>query len=190
MKLQNKNTRSQKRSPKLKFIVLAVLILVVIGGGVVAAYSINKANNAVTEQKKTNQVSPEGINYGEATDEQKQAGIDQKGNTQSDQPPTTQPGDPINIVFTALNPPTAANSNLQIRVRIDTVTSTGTCTLTLTKGSVTVTKQAGTQAGPSTSTCQGFDIAGSELSSGSWNATVKIVSGDQVGSVSQTFTVQ
>jgi cell division protein FtsN len=186
MKLKNKNTRS----PKLKFIVIAVIVLVVLGGGIVAAYTINKANNTATEQKKAGQVSPEGVNYGEPTDAQKQAEVDQKGSTQSDQPAATKPGDPINVVITALNPPTAANPNLQIRVRIDTVTSTGTCTLTLTKGSTTVTKQAGTQAGPSTSTCQGFDVASSELSSGSWNATLKVVNGDSEGSVSQTFTVQ
>jgi hypothetical protein len=190
MKLKNKNIRSAKYPSKLKPIVISVLILVVIGGGVVAAYSINKANNGATEQKKAGQISPEGINYGAPTDAQKQAGSDQKGNTQSDQPAPTKPGEPINIVITALNPPTDTNPNLQIRVRIDAVMNSGACTLTLTKGSTVITKQANIQAGPSTSTCQGFDVAGSELSSGSWSAALKVVGADQEGNASQAFTVQ
>ena len=186
MKLKNKNTHLSK----VKLILIVVIFLVILAGGIVAAYTVNKANNTANEQNKTNKTSPGGVNYGDPTNEQKQSGIDLKGNTQNDQPAVTKPGEPINVVMTALNPPTSTNPSLQIRVRIDTLTSNGICTLTLTKGRTVITKQSGIQAGPTTSTCQGFDVAGSELSSGSWNAALKVASNNQEGSVSQMFTVQ
>lgn len=183
--------QTPRKSSKLKIAIIVAVVLVVIGGGLAAAYMVNKTNEANTAADRAKQVSPEGIDYGPATDEQIDAGVDQKGKDHSDQPTESNQGDSISVSFTALNPPVAGvSSTLTVRAEIGIVSTTGTCTLTLTKGSTVITKQAGLYAGPTTSTCQGFDVAESELSSGSWNAQLKVVSGDREGSVSRTFTVQ
>ena len=186
--------QTRRKSSKGKIIAIIAIVLVILGAAAYTVYALN--NNNSTSSDKNSQNTVDGVNYGEATDEQKEAGSDQKGNEQNEAP-TSNPGDPITVAFTALNPPDPNNidpaqrtTNLTIRVRIDLVTSSGTCDLTLTKGATTITKTSGTQAGPTTSTCQGFNIEQSELSSGEWKATLKVVSGDREGSVSKTFTVQ
>lgn len=78
----------------------------------------------------------------------------------------------------------AANQNgevLQIRAFGDIVTNGGLCQLTLTKGSSSITKSAPTQAAANISTCQGFDIPMSELSSGTWELKVIISDGSRSG---------
>jgi len=186
--------QTHKTLSKGKIIALVVVILVVLGAAAYTVYGLN--NTASTETKEASSKTTDSIDYGEATDEQKNTGLDQKGNAQSEAP-ASNTNEPITVVVTALNPPdstkkttTSEVTTLQIRVRIDLVTTAGTCYLTLTKGSTTVTKQAGTQAGPTTSTCRGFDVDQSELSLGEWKATIEVVSGDREGTVSQNFTVQ
>lgn len=185
--------QTRRSSSKGKIIAIIAVVLVILGAAAYTAYALS--NNS-TSSDKNNQTTVEGINYGEATDEQKESGSDQKGNEQSEAP-TSNSGDPLTVAFTVLNPPDPNNidpaqrtTSLVVRVRIDLVINSGACELTLTKGATTVTKTSGIQAGPTTSTCQGFNIEQSELSSGEWKATLKVVSGDREGSVSQTFTVQ
>jgi len=81
---------------------------------------------------------------------------------------------------------------LYIRALIPGTESTGTCTLTLTKGSATpITLSSGIQAGPSSSTCQGFDISisGHGMTSGTWNIALSFTSGTLQGSTSDTVLI-
>ncbi|MGY4893764.1 MAG: hypothetical protein ACO1N2_03685 [Candidatus Saccharimonadota bacterium] len=77
-----------------------------------------------------------------------------------------------------------SSTTLQIRTIIDSLTTEGTCSLKLTKGSDQVTKSSGVQAGPSSSTCAGFDIPLSELSRGNWDIEIKFENSKSVGTLS------
>jgi len=144
----------------------------------------------------TNSPSGNGsVNYGPATSEQQKSGSQIKsGSTNSsDTPPAPTPitgSTKKNVQVTV----TAANQNgstLQIRVLISAVENTGTCTLTLTRaGQPTVIKTADTQALASTSTCKGFDVPTSELSTGAWQALITYDSSTLTGSATKTITLQ
>jgi cytoskeletal protein RodZ len=140
------------------------------------------------------------INYKAPTAEQKTAGSttkqqslsnQTKGTSGTDQPPApmTQPSGQSSVQMTI----TAANqtaSVLQVRTQIDIVADSGTCTLTLTKaGSATITQTAGIQSFASISTCKGFDIPLSQLSSGIWNIALHFSGNNTIGDTSRTITI-
>jgi len=75
------------------------------------------------------------------------------------------------------------NNTLQIRVTVPQLLGTGHCTLTLTRGGDTLTKNAAVVNNPSTSSCGGWDVPLSNLSSGTWNIDVLITSGDKSGHI-------
>lgn len=64
-------------------------------------------------------------------------------------------------------------NNLVIRATIPLI-SEGTCTLTLTKGGAVVTKTATLIINPTNSSCAGWDIPTSELTTGSWSISVQV----------------
>lgn len=71
---------------------------------------------------------------------------------------------------------------LTIRVVINQFLSqNGSCHLTLTKDKHTVSITAPTIDNPSSSTCEGFDVPLSQLSSGKWKLQIVIKSGDKQG---------
>lgn len=87
---------------------------------------------------------------------------------------------------------TAANQNdntLQIRTLIENVSSNGTCALKLTKGSSVVSRSAGIQALSSSSTCKGFDIPVSDLSTGQWLVTLTITIGAEKATLTKTISI-
>jgi len=88
---------------------------------------------------------------------------------------------------------TAANQNdgvLQVRGLIYDVVGDGLCTLTLSHDEQLVTKTAEPQAQASVSSCKGFDIPVSELTSGTWQLTLVYENETMKGSVSKTITIQ
>lgn len=74
-----------------------------------------------------------------------------------------------------------SGSNLVIRTAIDQALGSGTCRLTLTNGARVVTRTSNIAPNPSSSTCEGFDIAIAELSGGKWNISIEISSGSKTG---------
>jgi len=70
----------------------------------------------------------------------------------------------------------------QVRVLIDKLMADGVCTISLQKDGATITKTAKTQALSSSSTCQGFDIPLSSLSSGAWGYTITVKDSDNTNS--------
>lgn len=142
------------------------------------------------------------INYQAPTSDQIKNGDDIKkqsldnqnkpGASGSDQPSNPTPND--NGKSTVEVDITAANQNgstFQIRSLISALDNGGTCTLSLTRsGYSTVTKTASVQNLSNSSTCAGFDIPVSELTSGDWNAILSYSSSTLQGSSSQTITVR
>lgn len=184
------------RNQNKKYIIIAIVILL-IGIASIATY-IFAFKGALFGWSPLAQ-EKSGINYDKPTEEQKKAGEDiksesvnqEKPSESTDQTPAPipQPNGKSKVDLTI----TAANQNgslLQIRTLIAYVSSSGTCTLTLTKGTQTITKTTAIQALASTSTCQGFDIAVSELSPGTWNASVNFENTDVTASATKGVSVQ
>jgi len=148
--------------------------------------------------KEADQHATNTVDYGPPTKEQEEGGnaiteSSDPNNTGSDRP--TTPAEEENgkavVGVTITSPEDQGGSNIiQIRASIIAITGSGTCTLQLTKNSVTVTKQAGVQALPSSSTCKGFDIPASELSPGQWNAVLTFENDTSAGTAMQTVTVR
>lgn len=171
-------------------IALSTLVVALAMGGFYAYSKYSDVNTTDQQSGSTNKV-----NYDKATKEQQDAGSTIKkdsvtGGSDNQVPPTAPGNTKKNIQVTI----TAANQNgstLQIRALISAVEDTGTCTLTLTQpGKTAVTKTASTQALASASTCKGFDVPTSELSTGTWQALINYDSPALIGSATKTITLQ
>lgn len=184
-----KNTTNRKR---VIIIASAVAILVLAVGGYFAyAYFTS------TDTSKDS-----GVNYDEATKDQKDAGNatkeksikpadDSKPNSGSDQAESPVPQadgkGKVNATMTSAN---QNGSIVQIRFNLGAVTGTGTCQLTLKKGSATVTKTAEVQALAGSSTCKGFDIPVDELSLGTWQIALHFENDSLIADTTGTVEVQ
>lgn len=142
------------------------------------------------------------INFGPATDDEIKAGqdtkqqtVDQdeaKANSGSDPSPapTPDPAGGKSTVSMSITKSDSSNGTLIIRTSIQTVSSAGTCTLSMTgPNGKTYTASSKVQALPSSSTCQGFDLPLSSLSSGSWKIVINFENDTVKASVTETKTL-
>lgn len=167
MKIKNQS----KVSKKIIIVIIVGLLLV----GAVSAWWFFSSRNTSSELRGINS-----IDYGPATDEQKDAGEQIDGSNSknpnevgSDRPtPPESNSEGKDVVALSV---TSANQNgsiIQIRTLIGAIVNSGSCTLTMTKGSTVVTKQSGVQALASSATCQGFDVQVTDLSPGEWSVHI------------------
>ena len=88
---------------------------------------------------------------------------------------------------TTITAASVEDGTLYIRNEISGIYQNGTCNLTLSKGGAVVTRSAGIQPLPKSSTCKGFNIPTSQLSKGTWsiqlNVTINGKSASASGSV-------
>lgn len=162
----------QKRINKLYFIIPLAVILVLAGG--TTAYLLASRGNDQQSQK-AEEISKQEVEAGnQAKNETVNSSDEAKSETPADKgdqgdSSAGQPGEKVAMSITA----SAQNAGTyQIRTLIQALIPGGTCTLQLTKGSSVVTKTAGVSLFAQTSTCQGFDVPVSELSTGTWSAKV------------------
>ena len=184
------NTNHKKRNIIIAVSTISLLV-------VASASALLLPNSPLSIIPKQQDKSSNSVDLNKPTTEQKSTGEDQKKatavpsqDTKSTAPaPTTAPDNSstFSVTITALS---QADSLVQIRILVDKVSDSGTCTLTLTKGTTTVVKQSDIQAGPSSSTCKGFDVPTSELSAGLWQVNASVTIGSQRSSASKTVTVQ
>jgi hypothetical protein len=176
-----------KPTSRKKIIIVSICMLIV---GVAAVATVlylksgtpKKDADSTKEQQKS------------AGDQTKSNAVDASSgkSAANDTPPTPQPIENssksnVGVTMTA----SAQNGSMyQMRFQIDAPTNEGTCTLTLTKGASTVTKTATVQALAKISTCQGFDVPVSELSTGQWTVSLSYESDTLTGSTTSTITVQ
>jgi len=132
------------------------------------------------------------INLDEPSNEQKQQGEDTKqdiidsennnSDSSSEQNISKEEGsssetpstNKLETIITVLE---ADEKTLYVRSETQGIYAEGSCTLTLTKSGKTITKNASVQALPQTTTCKGFNIPRSELSSGTYSVTLKVSAG-------------
>ena len=138
------------------------------------------------------------VNLNPPTKEEQQAGTSAKQqavdrdqaikNSESSSASTPSSDSSLSVDITASN---KTSSLMQIRVQINSIVNSGTCDITLTNGTSSVHHSVAVSPLASTSTCKGFDIPLSELSSGKWNytITVKDASSNQTGTASGTFSI-
>ncbi len=181
----------KKRSPKHRKLVIALLcIALLFAGALVFAYFKDLGPFKNTPPTET-------VDYNEPSDDQVKEGQDVKQQTiESETKPTdSSSGTDTSATSSATgsvaveitNEPRNDNGVLNVKTLIQEVNSSGTCTLTLSKsGQQSVVKTAKVQALPNSSTCQGFAVDVSKLTSGAWNLKIEYKSNKSNGSVSQT----
>lgn len=189
MKVQNKKNIINKKTLLLTGITILVIVLAV--GG----YYIFVAKGTIFGWSPLKQTTSKGssIDYGSPTKDQMESGNTIKSGQGNDRPPTPTPisgSDKSNVEVSI----TAANQNgsvVQVRAFISAVENSGTCTLTMTKsGSNSVKRTADIQPSASISTCKGFDVPTSELSTGTWHIKIAYDSTSLTGSTEKDITIQ
>lgn len=194
--------RIKKRIIPKKALILGIIIAVLVVACIGTLVYLYKFNGSILGWRPNPTKEQSDINYSPPTEAQKKAGDKVKQNTtNNDSPkPSTESGSElpapipqsngkgkvdITITDASQNGPT-----FRVRSEILAITNTGTCTLTLTKSGQVVTKTAGVQALPSSSTCQGFDIPSNELSSGTWTLSLRFENNTLVADTTKTVTMQ
>lgn len=188
--------RSIKGKTRKKKIIIIAIAIILLGSGSVGAYmALHNSSDSDSSKKKdessgtktdSNPPSQEQIDAGNQQKQQTAGDASKPSSTPSDAPATNPTGQ-LGVTITAAN---QNGSVINIRTLINEIVSSGTCTLTLQKGSQIVRKIASVQALANSSTCQGFDIPTSELSGGAWQLTVAVSAGGKSGSATQTITIQ
>ena len=184
---------AQKQTHIKRNTIISIIVAIVAAGLVYAWFSPSVPFFGV----KPREVAPENtIDYNKATGDQKSAGeaqkkstapsgVDAKPESGSDSSSDTGVA-PLSFSITTLS---VTDGTVQIRTLIDTVNNKGECTLKLTKGDATIVKRSGVYAGPSSSTCEGFNFPASELSSGEWKLDLTVNIEGRAASVTRQFTV-
>ena len=167
----------RKKSPVKKILIIASLIVL---AGAITVYALVSRSTQESSRDDTNPTQ-EQINAGNATKSNtiENGESNNKPSSGSDTP-TTAPAGSIEVSIPYADP-------TRLTVLIDAVVS-GTCTLKITKGSETITDSAPIQAGPNSSTCQGFNYRA--LSSGEWTASVTVNTSSANGSTTKTINVE
>jgi len=181
-------TRITKQKTRKKLLLTTLIVVIILA----LAYGVFAAQAKIWPFPSANTV-----NLSPATNNEKSTGDQIKSDSVNDdnQPPKETPSNDANPSTTStsvlLSSTTQDSTTYHIRVLIDSVLNSGTCTLSMTKsGEQTYSSTADVQAGPSSSTCKGFDIPLTSLAVGNWTTTVTVTSGNTTGMVSQEISVK
>lgn len=176
MKLKSKSSKK-----KIILITAGVVLLALAG----TAFAIYGANQEAQQTQDTAQFQDANPISGESKEKQ-QSHEDEHKEHSADSHNDAAPDTSLNVTFTSVF---QMDSVVRVRAEVDALIEGGTCKLTLVKGSSIVTKTAATYPTANVSTCQGFDVATSELASGTWDVTLEITKDTQSGKTSTTVDV-
>ena len=184
----------KQNQSKRKIFIISLAIILALGLTFIGVYvgALKKPIFGWPEQYAQNeQLNEKDIDTDAPTDEEKQAGNQAKTNTieENDQQASESPSpstNPLQITMTANG---QNGDTYQLRYLLDNAITSGTCKLTLTKGTQTVTQEASVQVLGGSTTCAGFNIQMSSLSSGDWKATTTVTSGDRTGTNTETISI-
>lgn len=189
--------RTPRNNPKPLFRRLLPfgIIILAFAGISAGAFTILKQAPAPETQTNTPGAPVTSTNYNPPTPEQTQTGdtIKSQGNTGSDPSPTPAPSvnsskQQVGIEITATN---QSSSAFSIRTLLQTVSSIGTCTLDMSgPGGKSYSATASVQAGPSTSTCTGFDVPMSSLIPGEWTVKISFENENLGAAIAKEVTIQ
>jgi len=185
--MQHINPNKSKLGYKKIAIIISVIVaLAVIGIGGWTWAQLHKNSPATNGSINYNKPTTDQQSTTSNTTEQVQATDASKttGTTGTDQPaaPAATTGGTVKTVSVTITSANQSDTTLQVRSLIGAVVNTGSCTLTLSNGSRTGTKKSGVQPTANSSTCQGFNVPVSELSSGTWSMMISFTDSNLSGS--------
>ncbi|MDR0591052.1 MAG: hypothetical protein LBG75_00575 [Candidatus Nomurabacteria bacterium] len=175
--------RIQKKHKRTKRTLLVTLLVVLVAAGSVGAVAIidknsNKQSSSSeeTSSKSKDQSKEKGSTKNADSED---PSFKEKAEEAAKDGSSSQPeGATLDVAITGKN---VSGGKLYISVMIGAVTNSGECKVTLTKGSAVVTKTSGINAMPQSSSCQGFEVPVSELSSGTWQIGLVVTTGNRTG---------
>lgn len=169
------------KTRKAAIVIFSIIFLLILVG--VLAYFYTQSNNKITPNSTYTD-----NNIQTNTQDTNNNLDDKKTPSNNEAPDTDQADNQLSATITA------ANQNgqiLQIRTLVDIIDTNGVCTLTLTgPAEKVVTKTASTQALASSSTCKGFDIPVTELSTGIWKININITAMQKQANLETTITLK
>lgn len=159
--------------PSRKKNVLIILILVLILSGAVLAYSKLKNGRNDTDRRDLDALTGEAINYGPPSDEEIRTGEQPQNQPTDDFPetPTENKAKVYPIISTWTQD--RDSKNLFINGFVPSIVEAdGICQLTLQKDGQAKTQSKDARPDAQTTTCGVLEIAYSDLSKGTWDATL------------------
>lgn len=158
---------TEKNNKKAIFVSIIILIAIisVVSGGIF--WKQSQKPDQKPKEKKDSYTVEEKIDYKPPTEKQIEAGEDKKEAVHEEVKNSP------NLTITAAG----INQNvLQVRVVInDIISNNGTCNLTLTNSTGEIIEsEVSTSALPNASTCAGFDIDATNITSGKWTVDVSV----------------
>lgn len=179
-----------KRTKKYKRIIIISILIAVLGIGGYAAFAATQEIWPFAADKAEN------VDHNPPSDDQRKAGEEtsqqaKEAESAAEEDPKqndgSEGGDTSDVAL-SITSAEQQNDQLQIRTLIHSIQA-GTCTLTLSSGGQTITRSAETQSMASSSTCMGFDIPLSELTTGEWTITINYQGADLSGTATQAVQV-
>lgn len=163
-----------KRSILKKIVIISVATLLLPIGYFGVAYGYSLWPFVDTETPTYQPATQEEIDTGNSIKENNLEDTDKPAGDTTTLPEPTDPGNgekpSVDMEVTATS---IDGGYLRVRTLIQTVTNSGMCELILEKpGATPYTLSADVQALANSTTCQGFDIPVSSLSTGTWNMTI------------------
>lgn len=177
----------QKKSPK-KALLIAGIAVLILGGGVYAYYTTRPSDDKRSTET-TNNDNPKTSDETDKTDDKTTPTTPGEDGKET---PKQYEGDNPNTdksLTGIINYKSVADGNLTLRVTIDQSLTSGTCSLKLTSTGKMVTRSAPVITNPSSSTCEGFSVPVSELSSGQWAIEITVTSGSRTGTFKDKVTI-
>lgn len=163
-----------------------VFVLIVLVGCTLATYAYSAKLLPFNQQRETSETNNTALDS--PSNSQQSTGSLAKEEVVNKS--TSTPGDSndgsIPVVITAIQP----GDTVLIRTTIGIIATEGTCVLNMNgPDGKTYRGSTGIQAMSSTSTCKGFNVPLSELSSGKWTITISVKSAGAYGSATAEATL-
>lgn len=182
---KNKNHSRSKRPPYL-YILLPIFLVATLASILIFTEKLTITNPPAPIKNTHPHISTQS-----SSSSDHQSSIDPvKKTPQKNDPSSTPP--PENLITGSITHSSVSEGKLILRFNFDQLLSeAGTCRLVLThvKTSKQVIYSAPTFNNPSSSTCQGFDLSVTELSSGEWSLQAFVQSGSKQGIVNGKVTI-
>lgn len=177
-----------RQKSKIIYIALATAILLILLGFLFFILEKNNIINLLKDNDtNTKDIIESNIDYNKPSKDQIDAGNEIKKGS-NDQ--VTSPGDDFNVIISSLY---SDNELLHIRATINGIISnSGTCELTIQDlyGNEQKSLVVDTFAMPSYTTCQGFDIYKSEISSNDITVILTVKTEDKTSTVEQEYRME
>lgn len=170
------------RSNLLPLLLLSFLVLLGLGFGYYTLFVKQKDSNS----NPTNEVN--NINYNPPTDEEKQAGDQQKETIVNQENNQSELPNEANVVIVDAS---QYDSKIEVRAFVSNIIEDGTCIIKFTMDSYSLTKEVPAYADASTTPCIAASVDRSEFASvGQWNVVVTYKNSTIMGSAKGIIDIQ